>query len=217
MQSVKEVPELNCPFCAEEIKEEAVVCRYCRQNIVLFDHVIIRGAELYDQKIKPTFEEWKSKLINEFGEEARQHLDEIWRKFTPKTATESRGTEARRQASFHDSKVKPEVMNRNQRAVLIIGFLLILVMFLIPPWRSITDIPQIEYGKVLVPRGHTESFDGYHFLFGGYGYSGGSRNMSVMGVEYYQVETPVYVTVRLDYYRLIAQIGVVVLLTGLRT
>ena len=113
-------------------------------------------------------------------------------------------------------------MNSKQRVVLMIGFLLVLVMSLFPPWRIITDIPEKrDYGydrpsRVIVPRGRTEGFGGYHFLFGSTGSSSGPTVLSMPSEPYgLDRDTTAYMTVRLDYYRLAAQVAVVVLLTGL--
>lgn len=102
-------------------------------------------------------------------------------------------------------------MSRKQRTVLVIGFLLVLGMFIFPPWRVIYDIPG-EKGKFAtsdIPKGHVEHSGGYRFLLG----QQDSRVDSYVMVN--GEETLAYVTTRIDYYRLAAQIAAVILLMGI--
>lgn len=44
----------------------------------LVDNIIVKGWDLYSQKVKPTFEEWSRKLREEFGPESESHLKKVW-------------------------------------------------------------------------------------------------------------------------------------------
>lgn len=45
----------------------------------LIDDLTIRGWELYDQKVKPTFAEWSKRIREEFGEDSDPHLEAVWK------------------------------------------------------------------------------------------------------------------------------------------
>lgn len=46
----------------------------------LIDDIIVRGHELYSQKINPTFQEWSQKIKEEFGSKADDHVRGVWAK-----------------------------------------------------------------------------------------------------------------------------------------
>ena len=110
-------------------------------------------------------------------------------------------------------------MNRNQQIALVAAFLLISAMFIFPPWRVIYDIPGKRGTKIgddyydTVPKGRVEHSGGYRFLFGQH--DSAISSPIVVGEGNETTLTLAYVTTRMDYYRLAAQIIVVTLLTGL--
>lgn len=52
----------------------------------LLDDIVIRGHELYAQKVKPTFQEWSRKIREEFGPKADEHLRGVWSQLNGRTA-----------------------------------------------------------------------------------------------------------------------------------
>jgi hypothetical protein len=69
----------------------------------LVDDIIIRGHELYTEKVKPTFDEWKAKLRDEFGPAADRHAKGIWsqlsgEKQTSETAPKDKSMQADRES-----------------------------------------------------------------------------------------------------------------------
>jgi len=100
-------------------------------------------------------------------------------------------------------------VNRKQRVILILGFVVVLGMGLMPPWRIIYDISGEDLGYMKIPKGRVEQSDGYKFLFRNH--DAGLSSTVTVNFE----TTTAYVTRRIDYYRLAMQISVVLLLTGM--
>ena len=40
---------MTCPYCFEEIKDEALVCKHCRQNLMVFKPLVDRLSQLEEQ------------------------------------------------------------------------------------------------------------------------------------------------------------------------
>ena len=56
----------KCPFCAEEIKEEAIYCRYCKRDLPIVQETLSSSSGEIIQKKKPSVK-WKPILLILFG------------------------------------------------------------------------------------------------------------------------------------------------------
>jgi len=75
-------------------KQQGIEYRHAGADPYEFiDSLIVRGWELYDQKIKPTFEEWSRKLREEFGPKADEHLGKVWAQISGGEQTAKRQTD----------------------------------------------------------------------------------------------------------------------------
>lgn len=69
----------------------------------LYHQVVVKGWELYDQKLRPTFEEWSRKLKDEFGPQANEHIKSVWAQLTGS------------QSNDHDTSTTPATTGIAQR------------------------------------------------------------------------------------------------------
>lgn len=77
---------------AQRAAEKAEGIEYRRAGIdptELVDDIIIKGHELYSEKVKPTFDQWSRKLREEFGPKANDHLQRVWAQLQGETTPTS--------------------------------------------------------------------------------------------------------------------------------
>lgn len=68
----------------------------------LIDDIIVRGYELYSQKIKPTYEEWSRRIREEFGAPSERHLKNVWNRLNAEPPEPS--TTSARKAQFAEDR-----------------------------------------------------------------------------------------------------------------